>query len=244
MQNYIYSKPPSAINQGWFYWTTPDFKKINPDSDQVAALIFITRKKEIGIIYKPTPVLDAEKKKLLGIIGNMLEEGSTPAIIKIDGGKIGLCFTIQVFEDVPQNYRPEIALQPEMLKDTEWDGATKSLALIVLPTLAPLPFRKEIKSTTLNIDFVVEMAKISVEHGFWAKMMVHAFTQEDSDHNTLPIVTNLNNSKAASKGCDACRAATKGFHSTWPSNSGPFIEPSCIGKRHKQEQEKVKEFFH
>jgi hypothetical protein len=76
MQNYIYSKTPSTIDQGWFYWKTPDFQKINPDLDQVAALIFIMRKKEIGIIYKPTPVLDAEKKKLLGIIGNMLEEGS------------------------------------------------------------------------------------------------------------------------------------------------------------------------
>jgi hypothetical protein len=157
--NYIYSKPPSAINQGWFYWTTPDFQKINPDLDQVAALIFITRKKEIGIIYKPTPVLDAEKKKLLRIIGNMLEEGSTPAIIKIDGGEIESCFTIQVFEDIPQNYRPEIALQPEMLKDTEWDGATKSLALIMLPTLAPLPFGKEIKSTMLDDDFVDKKEK-------------------------------------------------------------------------------------
>jgi hypothetical protein len=73
MQNYIYSKNPSAIDQGWFYWTMPDFQKIYPDSDQVTALIFITRKKEIGIIYKPTPVLDAEKKKLLGIMGNMPE---------------------------------------------------------------------------------------------------------------------------------------------------------------------------
>ncbi len=125
---------------------------------------------------------------------------------------------IQVFKDVPQNYHPEIALQPEMLKDTEWDGATKSLALIVLPTLAPLPFGKEIESTTLDNDFVNKMAKISVKHGFWAKMMVDAFTQEDSDHNTLPIVTNLNNSKAASKGCDPCRTVTKGFCNTLPSN--------------------------
>jgi hypothetical protein len=203
MQNYIYSKTPLAIIQGWFYWTMPDFQKINPDSDQVATLIFITRKKEIGIIYKPTPILDAEKKKLLGIIGNMLDEGSTQAIIKIDGGEIGSCFTIQVFEDVPQNYRPKIALQLEMLKDAEWDGATKSLALIVLPTLAPLSFGKEIELTKLDNNFVNKMAKISVEHRFWAKIMVDAFVQEDSDHDTLPIVTNLNNSKAASKCCDA-----------------------------------------
>jgi hypothetical protein len=85
-----------AVDSGWLYWTTPKFKKINPYSDQVAVLLFVTRKKEIWILYKPTPVLDADKEKLLGIIGNMLEEGSTPAIIKIDGGEIGLCFMIQV----------------------------------------------------------------------------------------------------------------------------------------------------
>jgi hypothetical protein len=87
--------------------------------DQVAAFIFVSRKKEIGVLYKLTPILDADKNKLLGIIGNMLEEGSTPAIIKIEGGEIGLCFTIQVFKDIPKNFCPEIALQPEMLKDSE-----------------------------------------------------------------------------------------------------------------------------
>ncbi len=88
------------------------------------------------------------------------------------------------------------------------------------------------------------MEKISVKHGFWAKMMVDAFAQEDSDHDTLPIVTNLNNSKAVLKGRDPCHAATKGFCKAWPSNSGPFIEPSCIGKRHEYEQEMIKEFSH
>jgi hypothetical protein len=140
MRNYINLKPPPAVDPGWLYWTTPEFKKFNPDSDQVSALLFVTRKKEIGILYKPTPILDADKKKLLGIIGNMLAEGSTPAIIKNDGGEIGLCFTIQVFKDVPKNFHPEIALQPEILKDSKWDEAMKNLALIMLPTLAPLPF--------------------------------------------------------------------------------------------------------
>ncbi len=94
MRNYINLKPPLAVNPGWLCWTTPEFKKTNPDSDQVAAFLFVLRKKEIGVLYKPTPVLDADKNKLLGIIGNMLEKGSTPAIIKIEGGEIGSCFTI------------------------------------------------------------------------------------------------------------------------------------------------------
>jgi hypothetical protein len=121
----------------------------------------------------------------------MLEERSTPAIIKIDCGEIRLCFTIQVFDDIPKNFRPKIALQPEMLKDSEWIEATKNLALVVLPTLAPIPFGKEIKSTMLDNDFLKKMIKISPENGFWAKMMVDAFVQEDSDHDTLPIVRPL-----------------------------------------------------
>ncbi len=98
-----------------------------------------------------------------------------------------------------------------MVKDTEWEAATKDIALIVLPTLAPLPFGRDIESSMLNNDFVEEMGKITVEHGFWAKMMVDAFEQEDTTFDTLPFVNNLNMSKAASKGHDPYHAATKGF---------------------------------
>jgi hypothetical protein len=72
-----------TVDPGWLYWPMPEFKKTYPDLDQVAAFLFVSRKKEIGVLYKPTLILDADKNKLLGIIGNMLEEGSTPAIIKI-----------------------------------------------------------------------------------------------------------------------------------------------------------------
>jgi hypothetical protein len=221
----------------------PEFKKMNPESDQVAAFLFVTRKKEIGVLYKPTPVLDADKNKLLGIIGNMLEEESTPAIIKIDGGEIGLCFTIQIFEDIPKNFRPEIAIQSEMLKESKWANAMKNLALVVIPTLALFPFGKEIESTMLDDDFIKEMTNISPEHGFWAKMMADAFIQEDSDHDTTPIITNLNNSKASSRGRDPCCAATKNFRDAWPS-SGPAVDPSHVGKSHEVEQAKIKEFFY
>jgi hypothetical protein len=87
------------------------------------------------------------------------------------------------------------------------------------------------------------MMKLSPKHGFWAKMMADAFIQEDSDHDTTPIVTNLSNSKATSKGRDPCCAATKGFHDAWPS-SGPAVDPSHVGKSHKAKQAKVKDFFY
>ncbi len=96
----------------------------------------------------------------------------------------------------------------------------------------------------LDDDFLDKMIKISPEHGFWAKMMVDAFAQEDSDHDTLPIVTNLNNSKVTSKGRNPCRAATKGFHDAWHLNSGPAVYHSSIGKSHEVEQAKAKDYFY
>ncbi len=57
---------------------------------------------------------------------------------------------------------PQIPLQAEMVKDTEWEEVTKDIALIVLPTLAPLPFGRDIESTMLNNDFIKETAKITV----------------------------------------------------------------------------------
>ncbi len=81
------------VKQGRIFWCTPDFKIISPGSEQIAALLFINKKKEIRIIYRPTPIVSTDGKPL-GIIGNMLEEGSTPAIIKIDGEEVSLRFTI------------------------------------------------------------------------------------------------------------------------------------------------------
>ncbi len=174
----------------------------------------------------------------------MLEERSTPAIIKIDGKEVGSCFIIQNYEEIPMIFCPQIPLQAKMVKDAEWEEATKDIALIVLPTLAPLPFGRDIESTMLNNDFIKEMAKITVKHGFWAKMMVDAFEQEDTKFDTLSIFNNLNMSKAVSKGRDPFCAATKGFQDGWPLNSSTSINTSCVGRKHKVEQAKMKDFYH
>ena len=158
MRNYIKYKPHLIVKQGWIFWSTPNFKTISPDSEQIAALLFINKKKEIGIIYRPTPVVSTDSK-LPGIIGNMLEEGSTPAIIKIDGKEVGFCFTIQNYKEIPKIFCPEIPLKAKKVKDTEWEVATKDIALIVLPTLAPLPFGRDIESTMLDDNFVRKWQK-------------------------------------------------------------------------------------
>jgi hypothetical protein len=125
-----------------------DFAGLNSESNQVAALLFISRKKEVCIVYKPMPVKNAEGK-LLGIIGNLYDKGSTPAIIviKIHGDEVGSCFAIQKLDDIAKEFRPEIPLTADMVKETDWEQATTKSAIIAIPTLAPLQFVKEIKLT-------------------------------------------------------------------------------------------------
>ena len=86
MRSYASSKPPSTVNPGWLYWLSSDFEKISPDSNKIAALLFITRKKEICLLYKPTPI--KIEGKFAGLIGNLFDEGSTPTIITIDADKV------------------------------------------------------------------------------------------------------------------------------------------------------------
>ncbi len=87
MRSYLISKPPSKINVGWINMSAKDFKNLNPESNQIAALVFVTQKLNICTIYKPTPVKN-DDGSLSGIIGNILYEKSTPAFIKIDGKEV------------------------------------------------------------------------------------------------------------------------------------------------------------
>jgi hypothetical protein len=146
MSNYINYKPPLIAKQGWTFWSTPDFKAINPDSNQIAALLFINKKKKTGIIFRPAPVINTDGK-LLGIIENMLKEWRAPAIIKIDGKEVGLCLSIQNYNEIHNIFCPEIPLQAIMVKDTEWEEAAEKIPLVILPALAFLPFRNKNPST-------------------------------------------------------------------------------------------------
>ena len=108
MRLYSASKPTSTVDSNWIYWTKSHFKNIKSDSNQISALLYITKNKEIEIIYKPTPIINDSTGEFEGIMGNMYDDGSTPAIIKVDGDDVGSCTTIQVFPDVPDAFRPEI----------------------------------------------------------------------------------------------------------------------------------------
>ncbi len=243
MRLYIISKPPSVVDCEWIHWSTADYKSIDPDSNSIAALIFIIRRKEIEIIYKPTPVVD-DKGNLLAILGNMLDNGSTPAIVMVNGDKVGSCFTVQNFKDIPEAFRPEIPLEIDSVKNTEWATAKEDIALVVLPTLAPLPFGTDIKSTVLDDNFLEEMKSLSPEHEFWAKMMVDAHDHYATDYEAAPVVKNLSNLARTSTMRDPCQAATKGFRNITHALSGPIVETSRPGKSHEREHKKIKELFY
>jgi hypothetical protein len=72
---------------------------------------------------------------------------------KIDKDEISSCYAICKFNLVPAEYRPKIALQSNSVKDTDWEHTDTEISLILIPTLVPLPYGKEIKSTTLDDDF-------------------------------------------------------------------------------------------
>ncbi len=101
----------------------------------------------------------------------MFDESSSPIFFKINKDEIGSCYAIRNFNLVPAEFRPEIALQANLVKDTDWDEANMEIALIAIPTLTPLPYGKEMKSAISDDGFIKEMRGISNKHGFWAQTM-------------------------------------------------------------------------
>ena len=157
MVNYTASKIPSVINPKWIFWLKNEFGQgLAPK--QVSSLLFISRKKEICMIYKPTPVFN-DRNKLTAIIGSMFDESSSPSFFKIGKDNIGFCYAIRNHNKVPMKIRPKIPLHANSVKDT-WDDAEMEIALITNPTIAPLPFGKDISSRISNDHFIKEMKSI------------------------------------------------------------------------------------
>jgi hypothetical protein len=241
MCSYLISKLPSKINVGWINWSAKDFKNLDPESNQIATLVFVTQKLNICTIYKPTPIKN-DDGSLSGIIGNMLDEKSTPEFIKIDGKEVGSCCVIHYLDNLPPTHRPEMPLSADILKDTIWKEAKKELALWMIPTLAPVPFGKRIKSTIFDDSFVNQMEKMSEEHGFWARMMNLILKQSNTESYVTTIVKRMIDAKTFTL-CDPCRAATKGFCKAYIPSSVPFIKISFVGCRHETKQAILRTYF-
>ena len=233
MKNYSLSKPLSIVDPEWIYWSTSDFAKLDPESNQISALLYLNRKKEVSFLFKPTPILNHEGK-LIGILGNLLDKASTPVITKIDTEEVGSCFTIQNFNNITEEFRPETPLVIDMVKDT---------VLCALPSLVPILFGFQIESCYYNEAFIDKMKKISPEHRFWEKIFTDVIKQTETDSDTVTIVQRLMTSKTTlTLRRDPCRSATKNFRNMTAA-SGPFIEFSLVGNKFTSEQASVKTFF-
>ena len=193
----------------------------------------------------PTLVTN-ERDELISIIGNMFDKSSSPAFFKIDQDEIGSCYAILEHTKIPSEFRPEIALQADSVKDTDWDDAQIEIALIAIPTIALIPYGKEIKSTTLDNNFIDEMKAISIELGFWAWTMIDAVDQHKFDNHTDTVIKRMIKSVPASSSCDPARATTKGLRNM-TFVSSPFVDPLLLSRCNdsfEADQEKLREFFH
>jgi hypothetical protein len=240
MVRYTVLKPPSAINPKWIFWSKNEFGSLAPK--QVSSILFITRKKEICVIYKPTPILD-ERNELTAIIGNMFDESSSPAFFKIDKDDIGSHYAIRDYRLIPAEFKPEIALQDNSVKETDWDNAKMEIALIEIPTIVPLPFGMEITSTMLDNDFIDKMKGILNAHGFWAQTMANVIDQFEVNNQTKKVLKRIISSPIISTSRDPARAATKGLRNM-AFTSTPFLDASLLGKNsYRADQEKMKAFY-
>ncbi len=123
MRSYISSKSPLIVDPEWNYWSRGDFVGIDPHPDQIAALLFLNN---MG--------------KLLGILGDLLNKGSTPIFAKIDANKVSSCFTIQNFNNIPKEFHPQTPIIVDTVKDTAWETVLNEIALCALSILVPIPF--------------------------------------------------------------------------------------------------------
>jgi hypothetical protein len=183
MRSYTSSKPPSTVNPGWIYWLAKDLE--NPDSNQITAFLFVTRKKEVCLLYKPMPIIN--DGKFAGFIGNMFDEGSNPAIITIDGNEVGSCFAVEYFNGIPEEFCPEIPLEVNMVKDTAWENAMQDIALIALPTLVPIPFGMYVESTIFGNAFMEEMNKYWLSMAFGPRRCLTSSNKRYSMKTQSPL---------------------------------------------------------
>jgi hypothetical protein len=242
MWSYLTSKPPSQVNSSWFTWSLGDFTNIDPESDKIAALLYVTQKNKIGIIYKPTPIKKPDGT-LIGIIGNVFSKKCTPAFFKIDGDEIGPCYAIQKHEEIPTKHRPEISLQADIVKGTNYEDYPHEISMWVSPNLSPLPFGAKIEQTLFNNAFIEELGTISKYHGIWAKLMAEVINQAVTKESNIPTIAKRLINLSGTRNRDPCHAASKGFRSTTIPNSAPFVEISSLGKKIPEQQATLHSYF-
>ena len=131
--------------------------------------MFVTKKKNIGVIYKPTLIV-SDTGTTDGILGNAYDEGSAPAVVKIDSDELGFYAAVRMSGNIHEvKYRPKDTLAASIVEGTT--------VLCAIPTIAPIPFGTSIKSLTFDEAFIAKMKDISPAHSFWVDSMVEVMEQ-------------------------------------------------------------------
>jgi len=117
--SYLASKPAPNPQQllGFLIWTKHDFAAIRENSNVITALAGIDSKNELVVIFAPVPI-QSPAGDLVAIAGNMNNDKSEPAFIKINEECIGHSYAIQNHMKIPLAIRPEIPLPAELLRGT------------------------------------------------------------------------------------------------------------------------------
>ncbi len=130
---------------------------------------------------------------------------------------------------IPPEFRPEIALQSDSVKDTDWEDAQMEIALVAIPAFAPIPYGVEIKSTMLDENLFKEMKAISSAHGFWAQTMNDVVEQHEVDNHTEKVLKRITSSVPVSSSRDQAHATTKGLRGMIFA-SCPYVDPSLLSR--------------
>ena len=91
-------------------------------------------------------------------------------------------------EDIPSKHHPEMPLQADIVKGTNYQNYPHKISMLVIPNLSPLPFGKKIEQTSFNDAFIEEMATISKDHGVWAKLMSKVIDQAVTNESNVPTI--------------------------------------------------------
>ena len=231
-RSYLASKPaPNPQLSGFLTWTKSDFAAILADSNEIAALAGIDREHELVVIYRPLPI-KSPAGDFIAIAGNMSNEQSEPAFIKINEDCIGSSFAIQNHLEIPLAIRSEIPLPTELLRDTSWNEAPEDIALAVFPNLVPIPFGAIIPDgITPGDEFFEVFQAISTEHGEWAKLITEQIEQSESDNDHVTIFRRIIDARILRGERDPARAATRGIRTAVIPATNPFIETTRIGNK-------------
>ncbi len=85
---------PESTTIGFSHLDKSNFAAIPSDLHDIAALAGINRENELVVIFRPLPII-SPSGELIAIAGNMNDERSEPAFIKINKDCIGSSFAMQ-----------------------------------------------------------------------------------------------------------------------------------------------------